>query len=124
MSNLFAAQEVTRKQDHKDFKEDIKEIIKEGIRTKVEAIKYSQDILVKDQANLVKKVEDLINKVEDLEKEKKFPVLERSHVPMHINARNHETNNRSESVTLNKEEEIVRKLFKQSNLTLRVSPIS
>ena len=43
MSNLFSAQKVTRKQEHKDFKEDIQEIIKEGIKTEVEAIKDSQD---------------------------------------------------------------------------------
>ena len=111
MSDLFAAQEVTRKQEHKDFKEDIQDMIKAGIKTEVEAatkpLKDSQDMLVKDQANLVKKVEDITKKVEILERKREFPVLEQSQVPMHLDARNHVTNNGSEIVTLNKDEKLL-----------------
>ena len=128
MTNLFAAQEVTRKHEHKDFKEDIQEMIKTGIKTEVEVatkpIKDSQVMLVKDQANLVKKVEELTRKVDELEKGKDFPGLEEPQGPMQFDARNHVTNKRSEIVTLSKDEETVRKLFKQSNMTLGISPIS
>ena len=89
MSNLFASQEVTRKQEHKDFKQDIQEMIKDGIKTEVEAatkpIKDSQDMLVKDQAKLVREVEELTKKVDELEKEKEFPVLEQPQAPLQFN---------------------------------------
>ena len=72
MSNLFAAQEVTRKQEYKEFNEDIQEMIKEGIKSEVEAatkpLKQSQDQIVKDQAALAKTVEDLTKQVEEIKK--------------------------------------------------------
>ena len=125
LSNLFAAQEVTRKQEHKEFKEDIQEMIKDGIKSEVEAatkpLKDSQDKIVKDQADLVKTVKDLTKKVEELERGTDFPVLRQSQVPKQHNG---QSNDRNESVSMRKDDEVVRKLFKKSNLTLGISPIS
>ena len=124
MSNLFAAQEAIRKQENKEFKNDIKDMIKDGIKSEVEAatkpLKDSQDKILTDQAALVKTVEDLTKKVEEIEKGNNFPVLEKLQVPKQGN----KIYNRTEVVTLSKDEEVVRKLFKKSNLTIGLSPIS
>ena len=127
MSNLFAAQEATRKQEHKEFKEDIQGMIKEGIKSEVEAatkpLKEGQDQIVKDQAALAKTVEDLTKQIEEIKKGNNYPVLEQSQVHGSKN-RSKVTENRNESVTLSKDAEAVRKLFKKSNLTIGLSPIN
>ena len=110
MSNLFATQEVTRKQENKEFKDDIQKMIKEGIKLEVEAatkpLKHSQDKIVKDQADLVKTVENLAKKVEELKRGTDFPVLEQSQVPKQGKGRGDSI---TESVPLSKNEELVSK---------------
>ena len=100
-------------------------MIKDGIKSEVEAatkpLKDSQDKIVKDQADLVKTVKDLTKKVEELERGTDFPVLRQSQVPKQDNGR---SNDRNESVSMRKDDEVVRKLFKKSNLTLGISPVS
>ena len=86
MSNLFSAQEVERKKEHKEFKYEFQVMISEGIKTEVEnatkPLKESQEKIVKDQAELLKTVEELSKKVEEIEKRKKedseYPPLEKS----------------------------------------------
>ena len=68
----------------------------------------------------MKTVEDLTKKVEEIEKGNNFPVLEKLQVPKQGN----KIYDRPEVVTLSKDEEVVRKLFKKSNLTIGLSPIS
>ena len=134
MSKLFAAQQVERKKENKEFKEEIQVMISEGIKSEVEhatkPLKESQAKLMKDQAELLKTVEELSKKVVDIEKEKKkdceYPRIEKhkdkDSVPSMV--KNSVTEKRVEIENLTKDQKTVRGLFKVSNLTLGLSPIS
>ena len=122
--------EEERKKDHKQFKEEIHGLIKEGIQTEVEAatkpMKESQEKIVKDQEEMLKTVQELARKVSSLEKvkhnENEFPDLEQPQGIM-----KQVTGRRSPvpvNETMTRDQEAVRKLFRASNLTLGLSPIS
>ena len=132
MAKLFASQEVQRQKEHKEFKEDIQDMIKAGIKQEVEkatqSLKESQEKIERDQAELLKTVEELTKKVGDIErdktKESEYPRLAK---PREISLEkmydvSAERTVDPESIT--KDQKYVRSLFKRSNLTLGLSPIS
>ena len=75
MANLFSTQEIQRQKEHKEFKKEIQDMIKEGIKQEVEKatkpLKESQEKIVKDHANLLQTVEELTKKVVEIEERRR-----------------------------------------------------
>ena len=73
MKNLLAAQEAQRKKENQDFKEEMKVVMSEGIKSEVDKatkpLKDCQEKIIQDQASLLKTVEELAKKVVEIEKE-------------------------------------------------------
>ena len=120
-----------RTKENTELKQEIQEMIKEGIKSEIEAatkpMKESQDKIVKDHAELARTVQELIKKVNkikkvkvvmtDKENESECPVpvqhvIESPGIRSHVN------------VTRSRDQEAIRKLFRTSNSTLGLSPIS
>ena len=130
MTKLFTAQEVERKKEHKEFKEEIQEMMKDGIKSEVEAatkpVRENQEKILKEHETLMKKVGDLEKKVKDIDKKTdkdiNFPALpERT---MQSSSVRRDNEKRAETTSTEKDIHEVKKLFRQSNLTLGLSPIS
>ena len=114
MFNMFSAQEVECKKDHKEFKEEIQTMIKDGIRTEVEAatkpVKENQIQIMKEHESLMKKVGELKKKLHAIdktrEKNTEFPALLK---PKKTIQNNREK--RTESVPIDKDNDVVKKTF-------------
>ena len=132
MSKLFTAQEVERKKEHKEFKEDIQIMMKEGIKSEVEAatkpVRENQEKIMKEHETLMKKVGELEKKVEEIDKKgdrgSDFPALQQPERTMQSVSERRDHEVRDETAPTDKDKGEVKKLFKRSNLTLGLSPIS
>ena len=132
MSKLFAAQQVERKKENKEFKEEIQVMISEGIKCEVEnatkPLKESQEKIIRDQAELLKTVEELSRKVKDIEKEKnkdiEYPRLQKDKESELRMRKNSVTERRADKDNTTNDQKAVMGLFKMSNVTLGLSPIS
>ena len=131
MKNLFAAQEVQWKKENQDFKDEIKVMMSEVIKLEVEKatkpLKESQEKMIQEQADLIKTVEVLAKKVVDIEngkeKNSEFPRMEKPR-ESEVGMDKITVKRRVESEDLTKDQKAVRGLFKMSNLTIGLSPIS
>ena len=131
MKNLLAAQEAQRKKENQDFKEEMKVVMSEGIKSEVDKatkpLKDCQEKIIQDQASLLKTVEELAKKVVEIEKENEkiceYPRLKK---PQESESSRNQivVERRAETEDLTKNQKAVRGLFKMSNLTVGLSPIS
>ena len=130
MKNIFAAQEAQRKKENNDFKEEIKDMISEGIKCEVEKatkpIKESQEKILQDQASLLRTVEELQKKVVEIEKEnedKEYPRLKKPQ-DSESNRKSVNVERKAKAEELTQDQKTVRGLFRMSNLTVGLSPIT
>ena len=131
MKSLFAAQEDQRKKENKYFKDEMRVMMSEEIKSEVEkatnTLKESHEKVIQEQADLIKTVKVLSKKVVEIEKDKEndreYPRMEKSQEgEISINTINVERKVETENLSNN--QKAVRGLFKMSNLTIGLSPIS
>ena len=132
MSKMLSAQELERKKDHKEFKEEIQTMMRDGIKTEVEAatkpVKENQEKIMMEHEVLMKKVVELEKKVENIntshEQNSEFPPLQ---MPQGVRQKTSDPRvqeKRADTTVGERNKDHIKKLFKRSNLTLGLSPIS